>query len=74
MKTITLADLQKQLDSIELEGPLLVENNGIPIYVLRTIDDYRDMENSLAILKLMNLSEKSLKNHRLSLDEAFQLT
>lgn len=71
MRTETLTYLKEHANNLELDSPLLVTQNGKARYVLQNADDYEFQQESLALLKLLNLSEHSAKSGTIGLDEAF---
>ncbi len=72
MRTETLSYLKEHANHLELNDPLLVTQNGKAKYVIQTVEDYEYKQESIALLKLLALSEKSLKNNSLTLDEVFE--
>lgn len=71
MRTETLTYLKENANNLELNSPLLVTQNGKARYVVQNVADYEFQQESLALLKLLTLSEQSLKRDSLSVDEAF---
>ncbi|MCL4409013.1 type II toxin-antitoxin system Phd/YefM family antitoxin [Aliidiomarina haloalkalitolerans] len=71
MKTETVTYLKENANSLELNETLLVTKKGKPAYVVQSFADYEFQQETIALLKLLTLSEKSLHHNRLSLDEAF---
>lgn len=65
--------MKKYANHLELDKSLLVTQNGDPNYLRHDAADY-EQQQTLALLKLINLSEKSAaSNGLLSLDEAFEV-
>ncbi len=71
MRTETLSYLKEHANHLELDDPLLVTQKGKAKYVIQTVEDYEYKQESIALLKLLALSEKSLKKNALTLDEVF---
>jgi PHD/YefM family antitoxin component YafN of YafNO toxin-antitoxin module len=71
MRTETLTYLKENANNLELTSPLLVTQNGKARYVVQSVEDYEFQQDSLALLKMLTLSEKSSKQNMLTLDEAF---
>ena len=72
MKTETVTYLKENANKLELDNPLLVTQNGKPKYVVQDAGDYHELQETIALLKLINLSERSGRDQGLmSLDEAF---
>jgi len=72
MKTETVTYLKENANSLELQEDLLVTKKGKPAYVVQSYADYEFQQETMALLKLIKLSEKSLSKEALSLDEAFE--
>ena len=71
MRTETLTYLKENANNLELTSPLLVTQNGKARYVVQSVEDYEFQQDSLSLLKMLTLSEKSSKQNTLTLDEAF---
>jgi PHD/YefM family antitoxin component YafN of YafNO toxin-antitoxin module len=72
MRTETLSYLKEHANHLDLDGPILVTQKGRAKYVIQTVEDYEYKQESIALLKLLALSDKSLSKKSLSLDEAFE--
>ena len=73
MHTETVTFLKENANKLELNEPLLVTQNGKAKYVIQSAEDYQYQQDTIALLKLINLSEKSLQKEQLSIDEAFDI-
>ena len=72
MKTQTVSYMKEHANHLELDNPILVTQNGKPKYVIQDANDYEEQQQSIALLKLINLSERSARQNGLfDLDEAF---
>ena len=71
MQTETLSYLKEHANHLELDGPLLVTQKGKARFVVQNAEDYEFQQETLALLKLLVLSEKSLEKVTLSLEHAF---
>jgi PHD/YefM family antitoxin component YafN of YafNO toxin-antitoxin module len=71
MQTETITYLKENANNLELDNGLLITKNGKAAFVIQSIDDYEHMQESIALLKLLKLSEKSLNSLPLSIDQAF---
>lgn len=72
MNTETVTYLKENANSLDLHDELLITQNGKPAFVIQSIEDYEYQKETLALLKLMQLSQKSLEQGEHSLDEAFE--
>ncbi|CAA0078565.1 Uncharacterised protein [Zhongshania aliphaticivorans] len=74
MNIQTVSYLKANANSLSLDTPLHVTQNGKEVYVIQDAVAYREQQETLALLKLINLSERSLNQKgSLSLDEAFDV-
>lgn len=71
MRTETLSYIKEHANHLELDSPVLITQKGKARFVLQNADDYQYQQESLALLKLLVLSEKSAKTKTLSIDQAF---
>ena len=71
MQIETITYLKENANNLEFENELLITKNGKAAFVIQSIDDYEHMQESIALLKLLKLSEKSLNSLPLSIDQAF---
>ena len=73
MQTETVTFLKENANKLAVEEPLLVTQNGKAKYVVQSYEDYQYQQASIALLKMVNLSEKSMINKELDIDEAFDV-
>jgi PHD/YefM family antitoxin component YafN of YafNO toxin-antitoxin module len=73
MQTETLSYLKEHANHLELDGPLLVTQKGKARFVIQNAEDYEYQQETLALLKLLVLSDKSMEKETLSLDQAFDI-
>ena len=72
MKTQTVSFMKEHVNHMELDDPILITQNGKPRFVLQDAKDYEYQQQTIALLKLINRSEKSARvDGLLSLDESF---
>lgn len=71
MHTETLSYVKEHANHLELDSPLLITQKGKPRFVLQNVEDYEYQQESLALLKLLVLSEKSAKENPLTIELAF---
>lgn len=72
MQTETITYLKEHANTLELREELLITKNGKPAFVVQSYEDYQFQQDTLALLKMLKLSEKSLQGTELSLDQAFE--
>ena len=72
MQTETITYLKENANNLNLEEGLLVTKNGKPSFVVLPYEDYEHLQDSIALLKLLTLSEKSAtETGFLSVEQAF---
>lgn len=74
MNIQTVSYLKANANNLSLDDPLHVTQNGKEVYVVQGSQAYYEQQETIALLKLINLSERSLNQKgELSLDEAFDV-
>lgn len=73
MHTETVTFVKENANKLNVDEPLLVTQNGKAKYVVQSYEDYQYQQESLALLKLVNLAEKSLQKEAVNIDEAFDV-
>lgn len=58
MRIETISYVKKNAAALELDEPILVTQNGVPAYVIESWEAQQEREQSIALLKLMTLSEQ----------------
>jgi PHD/YefM family antitoxin component YafN of YafNO toxin-antitoxin module len=71
MRTETITYLKENANNLSLDEKLIVTKNGKAAFVVQSIEDYEYQQDTLALLKLLKLAEKSIHEKPLTLDEAF---
>jgi PHD/YefM family antitoxin component YafN of YafNO toxin-antitoxin module len=71
MQTETVTYLKENANKLDLDEPLIVTQNGKAKYVVQRYEDYEYQKESVALLKLLVLSDQFKENQELSIDEAF---
>jgi PHD/YefM family antitoxin component YafN of YafNO toxin-antitoxin module len=72
MQTETVTYLKENANKLELDEPLVVTQNGKAKYVVQSYDDYEYQRESIALLKLLVISDQYEEDQELSIDEAFK--
>jgi len=74
MNIQTVSYLKANANNLSLDDPLHVTQNGKEVYVVQASQVYYEQQETIALLKLINLSERSLNQKgELSLNEAFDV-
>lgn len=74
MNIETVSFLKANANKLSLDSPLHITQNGKEVYVIQDAADFRRQQETIALLKLINLSESRLsKEGEISLDEAFDV-
>ncbi|MBR9907900.1 MAG: type II toxin-antitoxin system Phd/YefM family antitoxin [Gammaproteobacteria bacterium] len=73
MKTETITYLKENANTLELQEELVITKKGKPAFVVQNYDHYQAQQEALALLKLLNLSERDIRQgHTMSIDEALE--
>ncbi|MCP4597488.1 type II toxin-antitoxin system prevent-host-death family antitoxin [Neptuniibacter sp.] len=74
MNTQTVSYLKANANKLSLESPLHITQNGKEVYVVQDAEAFYELQETIALLKLINLSERSLNQKgELTLDNAFDV-
>lgn len=60
----TVSAFKKELSSMNVEEPIVVTQNGEPLYVVQDPAQYEMQQEQMAFMKLMSFAEKDLKAGR----------
>jgi PHD/YefM family antitoxin component YafN of YafNO toxin-antitoxin module len=71
MQTETLSYVKEHANHLEIDGPLLITQKGKARFVLQNVEDYEYQQESLALLKLLLISDKTANEEVLSIEHAF---
>jgi len=73
MQTETVTYVKENANKLNVDEPLLVTQNGKAKYVVQSFDDYQYQQESIALLKLVNLAEKCTSREALDINDAFNI-
>lgn len=59
MKVSTITYLKENANNLKVEEPLMITKNGKPAYFVQSAASYQYQQDTLALLKLLKLSEQS---------------
>ena len=72
MQTKSLTYLKAHASNLELHEELLITKHGKPAFVVQSYQDYQFQQDTLALLKILKLSEKTLQQTKLTVEQAFE--
>ena len=72
MQTETVTYLKEHANTLELHEELLITKHGKPAFVVQSYQDYQFQQDTLALLKILKLSEKTLQQTKLTVEQAFE--
>ncbi|EWH02748.1 type II toxin-antitoxin system Phd/YefM family antitoxin [Halomonas sp. BC04] len=71
MRTETISYLKQNAATLDVEEPLVITQKGKPTYVIESYTAHERREQAIALLKLLNLGEKSREEGRSMSADAF---
>lgn len=61
----TVSGFKKELATMNVSEPLLVTQNGEPLYVVQDPVQYEQQQEQMALLKMVGLAERDIREARL---------
>ncbi|MBR9907105.1 MAG: type II toxin-antitoxin system Phd/YefM family antitoxin [Gammaproteobacteria bacterium] len=72
-RVTTVSGFKKEIATMDVNEPVLVTQNGEPLYVVQDPAQYEAMQEQMAMLKMIALAEKDVRAGRVvSSDELFK--
>lgn len=72
-RVTTVSGFKKEIASMDVNEPVLVTQNGEPLYVVQDPAQYEAMQEQMAMLKMIALAEKDVRAGRVvSREELFK--
>ncbi|RUO61684.1 type II toxin-antitoxin system prevent-host-death family antitoxin [Pseudidiomarina marina] len=72
-RVTTVSGFKKEIATMDVNEPVLVTQNGEPLYVVQDPAQYEAMQEQMAMLKMIALAEKDVRSGRVvSREELFK--
>ncbi|WP_199438759.1 type II toxin-antitoxin system Phd/YefM family antitoxin [Vibrio owensii] len=72
MRTETVSFLKKHAADLPLDNPMIITQNGKPIYVVEDYNQRQSRDQAIALLKLVSFGQNDIKNGNVSTSEQFR--
>lgn len=73
MQTETVTFVKENANKLNVDEPLIVTQNGKAKYVVQSFEDYQYHQETIALLKLVNMAEKAAGTASLTIEDAFDI-
>ncbi|EGQ9286368.1 type II toxin-antitoxin system Phd/YefM family antitoxin [Vibrio parahaemolyticus] len=72
MRTETVSFLKSKAANLPLDEPLTITQNGKPVYIVESYEEYHRRAQSVALMKLVSFGQKDMQDGRVVSSEQFR--